>query len=75
MTRVDFEVPLALLSEDARRCRHCNESIVFWVYPKTGNRLVLDVASQIPGHSDKTVRLESHFAHCPNAKSFRRGTA
>lgn len=69
--RVDFPVPRGVVEHRQEPCKACGQPIVF--FNPTAGRSPLDVASSIDDPANPTsVRLESHFAHCPRADTFRR---
>ena len=60
--RVDFPLPKG----DRGTCRSCGALIAWYVHPTSGKNMPLDVATTKDG------RAESHYAHCPDAATFRR---
>lgn len=65
--RVDFEVP----EKEPRlaSCRSCGADMV-WHRTSTGKSMPLDWASRVA--EGDGWRMESHHAHCPNAKRHRK---
>lgn len=69
--RVDFSVPRDIVRRRAIPCSRCARPMLFW--PPTAGNSPLDVGSAIDDPENPIAqRLESHFAHCPAAASFRR---
>lgn len=64
--RVDFEVAEPYTS---RPCQSCGAPVV-WVVSDGGRRMPLDVGSASRDLFGK-LRMESHFAHCPDADAWR----
>jgi hypothetical protein len=72
--RVEFLVDAKALVDFREPCRACKAPIALVVHTGTGRRMPVDVATAVsagPEHPGK-VRVESHFAHCPEAGRFRR---